>query len=75
MCPLSPCSPFSLWLAPGAGMGLGLVAAHYYTENPSSCDQLLLTNTLVQKHWWWLWLQGAPSDLYTAKDMHDTPPS
>lgn len=34
------------------------MAAHY-TENPVSCDQLLLSNSLVQKQWWWLWLTGS----------------
>lgn len=62
-----------MWLAPGAGIELVLMAAHY-TENPSSCDQQLLSCSLVQKQWWWLWIQGAPSDLDAPKGVHDPPP-
>lgn len=44
------------------------------TENPSSCDQLLLCCSLAQKQWGWLWIQGAPSNLDAPKDVHDPSP-
>lgn len=62
-----------MWLAPGAGVELVLMADSY-TETPSSCDQLLLCHSLTQKQWWWLWIQEAPSDLDAPKDVHDTSP-
>lgn len=58
-------------MAPGAGMELVWWLLSY-TENPSSCDQLLLSCSPVQKQW--LWIQGALSDLDAPKDAHDSPP-